>query len=184
MKCPYNIAKKISNWPLSKISILKFNCTFLNPVKALEWVGDPRSGTGYHRWFGRANNWDPWTTKWWFGRTDYKLDHYQQNKGDPGSMSGWGMYDKPSEQPYVKIPRQMLTLGFPDKGPVPYWKDLELDILYPDAVNPNKYPLGLAAGSPDRPDPDIDTLVGKKADKTKSEFKNHGITRTPRERDV
>lgn len=107
----------------------------MNP-KALEWVGDPRSGTGYHRWFGRANNYDPWTSKWWFGRTNYDWPDYQMigSLGKPvmhrgkgfhfgyGNQYGYEITNNPSEHGYLKIPRQMFTLGTPDLGPVPFWK--------------------------------------------------------------
>ena len=91
------------------------------PFKALEWVGDPRSGTGYHRWFGRANNFDPWSSKWLFGRTDYKHPIFQSIEDED--------FDGYARNLYKKIPRQMQTLGRPDSGPSPLWKNL-IDYYY------------------------------------------------------
>ena len=129
--------------------------------KALEWVGDPRTGTGYHRWFGRANNYDPWTSKWWFGRTNYDYPFYQKIGDDYVTLNrlsylrGYGSQDDSPEYPndhaYVKIPRQMLTLGTPDLGPVPFWK----------AVKKNYLPLTTLATA----------LHSFTSNSTKSEFK-------------
>ena len=112
-------------------------------LNALKWVGDPRSGTGYHRWFGRANNYDPWASKWWFGRTNYDYPFYQKIGDDYVTLnrlsytSGYGSRDDSPEYPndhaYVKIPRQMLTLGIPDLGPVPFWKAVKQN--WPVRVN-------------------------------------------------
>ena len=149
----------------------------MNP-KALEWVGDPRSGTGYHRWFGRANNYDPWTSKWWFGRTNYDWPDYQmigdpysqvmhRGKGGPGYGSEW-IYDRsipnPAGQDYLKIPRQMFTLGTPDLGPVPFWKAVYEDWKIVEPYN--------NLGENTRVDDEyLENVRKRKADPSKSEFK-------------
>ena len=120
--------------------------------KALEWVGDPRSGTGYHRWFGRANNYDPWTSKWWFGRTYYDWPDYQEI--NQLFLMDLGL--KP-ELKYKKIPRQMFTLGTPDLGPFPFWKAVKED--WEDGFNADEQYLRNIF---DRK---------RKADHSKSEFK-------------
>ena len=128
--------------------------------KALKWVGDPRSGTGYHRWFGRANNYDPWTSKWWFGRTYYDWPDYQAID----KTGYWDAMNFIPELRYKKIPRQLFTLGTPDLGPLPLWsavkKDWGKDYRGRDVV----------------PDPEINYLLNifdgeRKAVRSKSEFK-------------
>ena len=157
-----------------------------NP-KALEWVGDPRSGTGYHRWFGRANNYDPWTSKWWFGRTNYDYQFYQQLGDDRLTLKpDYGLYtgtpEYPHEHDYIKIPRQMLTLGTPDKGPVQFWKTVDELWIDKDSYfniqdeNGNWERIEFKdPGYGDRlieePDDGI-TIFDKKANKNKSEFQN------------